>query len=62
MEIYVSESGHLPNFNNIKILASESNYYKRIFLEMLHINNDPKRDIQNHNSQQHFVSRVQTEN
>lgn len=34
-------NNHTPNFENIKILQTESNYNRRLTLEMLHINNLP---------------------
>ena len=38
---HCAKSNHTPDFNNVKIVDRESNYSKRLTLEMLHILNTP---------------------
>ena len=38
---HCTKSNHTPGFNNVKIVDRESNYSKRLTLEMLHILNTP---------------------
>lgn len=38
LALHAAKNGHTFDFDNVKILSSESNYSKRIFLEMCHIN------------------------
>lgn len=49
---HTTDTKHKPNYDEVEILASENNFYKRTFLEMVHIHNEmnamnKKTDIQN---------------
>ena len=49
---HVNENDHRIDYDDVKIMATESNYYKRLFLEMFHIQTtdntmNKKSDVQN---------------
>lgn len=63
---HVINLGHSMNWNNIEILDRADSYYKRILLEMLHINSEKtmnkKSDTQNLSSIYTYILQLEKEN
>lgn len=64
---HVIETGHKMDYNNAKVLTVENNYHKRIFLEMVHINNEEnnlnkKSDINNLSKIYTYILKLEKDN